>query len=56
MQEEGIEKIQNHNNLLDNQEAQFNEVKKVFVAIQMKEEQKTPTAYKHPNYNRHFDQ
>ena len=56
MQEEGIEKIQNHNNLLDNQEAQIEEVKKVFVTIQKKEEQTTPTPYRHPNYNHHFDQ
>ena len=55
-QEEGIEKIQNHNNLIDNQEAQIEEVKKVLVAIQKKEEQTTPTPYNHPNYNRHFDQ
>ena len=36
-QEEGIKKIQNRNNLLDNQEAQIEEVKKVFVTIQKKE-------------------
>ena len=56
MQEEGIEKIQKCNNLLDNQEAQIEEVKKVFITIQKKEEQTTPTPYEHPNYNRHFDQ
>ena len=64
-QDERIEKIQNHNNLLENQEAQIQEnasknqiqeVKKVFIAIQKKEEQKTPTPYRHLNYNCHFDQ
>ena len=68
MQDERIRKIQNHNNLLENQEAQIQEnasknqieeVKKVFVAVQKKEEQTTPTPtptpYRHPNYNCHFD-
>ena len=26
------------------------------VAVQKKEEQTTPTPYRHPNYNHHFDQ
>ena len=64
-QDERIEKIQNHNNLLENQEAQIQEnaskkqieeVKKVLILVQKKEEQTTPTPYRHPNYNRHFDQ
>ena len=64
-QDERIEKIQNHNNLMENQEAQIQEnasknqiqeVKKVFVTVQKKEEQTTPTPYRHPNYNHHFDQ
>ena len=55
-QEEGIEKMRNRNNLIDNQEAQIKEVKKVLVAIQKKEAQTTPTPYIHPNYNHHFDQ
>ena len=56
-------KIQNHNNLIENQEAQIQEnasknqieeVKKVFNAVQKKEKQTTHTPYRH--YNRHFDQ
>ena len=31
-------------------------MKKVLIAIQKKEEQTTPTPYRHPNYNHHFDQ
>ena len=57
--------MHNHNNLLENQEAQMQEnasknqieeVKTVLAAVQKKEEQTTPTPYRHPNYNRHFDQ
>ena len=64
-QDERIEKIQNHNKLLENQEAQIHEnapknqieeVKTVLATVQKKEEQTTPTPYRHPNYNRHFDQ
>ena len=63
-QNERIENIQNHNNLLENQEAlkenasknQIKETKTVLSAVQKKEEQSTPTPYRHPNYNRHFDQ
>ena len=64
-QDERIEKIQNHNKLLENQEAQIQEnapknqikeVKTVLTAVQNKEEQTTPTPYIHPNSNRHFDQ
>ena len=64
-QDERIEKIQSHNNLLENQEAhiqenasknQIEEVNIVLAAVQKKEEQTTPTPYRHPNYNRHFDQ
>ena len=50
-QEEGIEKFQNRN-----QEAQIEEVKTVLVTVQRKEEQTKPIPYRHPNYNRHFDQ
>ena len=65
MQDERIEKIQNHNNLLENQEAQIQEnapknqieeMKTVLTAVQKKVEQTIPTPYIHPNYNRHFDQ
>ena len=65
LQDERIEKIQNHKKLLENQEAQIQEnapknqieeVKKALAAVQKKEEQTTPTPYRHPNYNRHFDQ
>ena len=54
----------NHNKLLENQEAQIQEnapknqieeVKTVLTAVQKKKEQ-TTTPYRHPNYNRHFDQ
>ena len=64
-QDERIEKIHNHNNRLENQEAQIQEnasknqikeVNKVLSTVQKKEEQTTPTPYRHPNYNRHFDQ
>ena len=64
-QDERIEKIQNHNKILENQETQIQEnapknqieeVKTVLDAVQKKEEQTTPTPYRHPNYNRHFDQ
>ena len=64
-QDERIEKIHNHNNRLVNQEAQIQEnasknqieeVKKFLIAVQKKEEQTTPTPYRHPNYNRCFDQ
>ena len=64
-QDERIEKTQNHNKLLDNQEAQIQEnapknqieeVKTVLAAVQKKEEQTTPRPYRHPNYNHHFDQ
>ena len=64
-QDERIEKIQNHNKLLENREAQIQEnaptsqigeVKTVFTAVQKKEEKTTPTPYRHPNYNCHFDQ
>ena len=64
-QDERIEKIQNHNKLLENQEAQIQEnapktqieeVKMVLAAVQKKEEQTTPTPCINPNYNRHFDQ
>ena len=53
------------NNLLENQEAQIqenasknqiDEVKTVLAVVEKKEEQTTPTPYRHPNYNRHFDQ
>ena len=62
-QDERIEKIQNHNNLLENQEAQIQEnapkkqikeVNIVLATVQKKEEQTTPTPYRHPNYNRHL--
>ena len=65
MQDEIIEKVKNHNNLLENQEAQIQEnasknqieeVKTVLAAVQKNEEQTTPTPYRHPNYNCHFDQ
>ena len=65
LQDERIEKIQNHNKLLENQEAQIQEnapknqieeVKTVLAIVQKKEEQTTPTTYRHPNYNHHFDQ
>ena len=64
-QDEIIEKIHNHNNLLENQEAQIQEnasknqieeVKTVLAAIQKKEKQTTHTPYRHPNYNHHFHQ
>ena len=57
--------MQNHNNLLENQETQIEEnasknqieeVKTVLVAIQKKEKQTTHTPYRHTNYNHHFDQ
>ena len=52
------------NNLLENQEAQsrkmhpnqIEEVKIVLAVVQKKEEQTTPTPYRNPNYNPHFDQ
>ena len=65
MQDERIEKVQTHNNLLDNQEAQIQEnasknqigeVKTVLAVVQKKEKQKTHMSYRHPNYSRHFDQ
>ena len=64
-QDERIEKIQNHNKLLENQEAQIQEnaskiqieeVMIVLATVRKKEEQTTPTPYRHPNYNHHFDQ
>ena len=35
---------------------QIEEVKTVLVTVQRKEEQTKPIPYRHPNYNRHFDQ
>ena len=64
-QEERIEKIQNHKQstreprsiIQENaSKNQIEEVKTVLASIQKKEEQTTPTPYRHPNYNRHFDQ
>ena len=68
-QDERFEKIHNKNNLLENiiaqiqreayrlskKQSQFEEVKAVLIAVK-KEEKKTNTPYRHPNYNRHFDQ
>ena len=65
LQEERIEKIQNHEQSTGEPRStiqenafknQIKEVKTVLAVVQKKEEQTTPTPYRHPNYNRHFDQ
>ena len=65
LQDERIKKIQDHNNLLENQETQIQEnasknqikeVKTVLIVVQKKEKQTTHTTYTHPNYNHHFGQ
>ena len=65
MQDERFEKIQRHNNLVENkveqieEDASRNQVKEVNVVltvVQKEEKQTTHTPYKHPNYNRYFDQ
>ena len=64
-QDERFEKIQIHNNLLENkvvqikEDASRNQVKEVkedLATVQKKEKQTTHTPYKHPNYNHHCDQ
>ena len=64
-QEEIIEKIRNHEQSTGESRStiqenasknQIEEVKMVLNALQKKEEQTTPTPYRHPNYNHHFDQ
>ena len=64
-QEERIKKIQSHkqstgeprSTIQENgSKNQIEEVKTVLATVQMKEEQTTPTPYRHPNYNHHFDQ
>ena len=64
-QDERIKKIQNHKQSIgeprstiqeNTSKNQIKEVKIVLAVVQKKEEQTTPTTYKHPNYNRHFDQ
>ena len=63
--EERIEKIKNHEQSIGEPRStiqenasknQIKEVKIVLAAVQKKEEQTTPTPYRHPNYNLHFDQ
>ena len=64
-QEERIKKIQNYKQSIGEPRStiqenasknQIEEVKTVLAVVQKKEEQTTPTPYRHPNYNRHFDQ
>ena len=65
MQDKRIEKFQNHeqstgeprSTIQENaSKNQIEEVKTVLTVVQKKEVQTTPTPYRHPNYNRHFDQ
>ena len=49
-------RTQKHKSRKNASKNQIEEVKIVLAAVQKKEEQATPTPYRHPNYNRQFDQ
>ena len=70
MQDERFEKIHSKNNLMEKKivqiqreasrlsgkKSQVEEVKEVIAAVKKQAKQTTHTPYRHPNYNRHFDQ
>ena len=48
--------IQREESRLSEKQIQVEEVKEVLTAVKKEEKQTTHMPYRHPNYNRHFDQ